>query len=302
MVTLVADRAWRQDKDGKITVVPPITDADRTDTDRTWKQGEDGKILATIPVSITSCSPNGGTGTLRISGNPGGGKLKVTVHPRKSGYLTTAMLASLGASLALALFCWVIVLLHGHKLRDPIDQANWDFSTSWASNITAFGSGLTFLLNLTILPDKTFFGTKGEYTFLASLATALVALAPAFQRLMSPTIVIKSDSGDTTSTPQGLVGGFLVASVFTLWGAFLQIALELLVLQELALTVTIDSPIEKIIAVVVSLTAIGLIFYSVTKILSAIGGNPAGSGKPITMFSLKVPEGTQAVRRPISAL
>jgi len=261
-----------------------------------------------IPISITSCSPDGGEGKLTIADSTGQRReLTVKLQARRSTWLHAATIASLGLAVLLSLSCAVIVLLHGHKMSDRIGQASWDFSSSWASNITAFGTGATFLLGFTLFPDKPFFGTKLEYSFLAAFATAAAAFAPAIHRMMSAPAANQSANEGATPAAEGLVGGFLTASAFTIWGALLQTAVELLIVWELAKTVTIYHPIGVVVAIAIGLTGIGLIVYSVTTILSTIGGNASRSGKGIgkrrlNMLSATAPKKEEAAKRTISVL
>jgi hypothetical protein len=75
------------------------------------------------------------------------------------------------------------------------------------------------------------------------LRLALALLAPAIHKLTSTTEVVDPEAGgaqggqNTQSNPVrvtvGFVGGFLTASVFTIWGTLLQSAGELLIVWEL---------------------------------------------------------------------
>jgi hypothetical protein len=272
--------------------------------DGPWNLGDERGI----PISVTSCSPNGGPGKLTIANSSGVRReLTVFLNPRQSPWLQKALQASLGAAVLVSLICALVVWLRGHKMRDQIGEASWDFSTSWASNITVFGTALTFLLGWAAFPDKPFYGSKLEYTFLAGFAGALVAVAPAIHRMMSKGIA--STDGDSAAAPaQGFVGGFLTASAFTMWGALLQVCIGLLIVCELRMTVTVYDPIGEVVAVAVGLTGVGLIVYSVTTILATVGGNAERSGTPGTTqkisatLTAEAPARAKRMKMPIAVL
>lgn len=232
-----------------------------------------------IPVNITSCTPNGGEGKLIIVNSSGErSDLKVTLNPKASPGLKKAVMYSLAAAVAVALLCAIVVWARGYKMRDEIGEVSWDFGSSWASNITVFGTALTFLLGLTAFPDKPVYGTKVEYTFLAGLAAALVAVAPAIQRMMS--VGIASSDGESAAPATGFVGSFLTASAFTIWGALLQIAVSLLIVAELTKAAMIYAPIGRVVGRAIAVTGVGLIVYSFTTILATVHWSADATGTP----------------------
>jgi hypothetical protein len=246
-----------------------------------------------IPLVITSCNPNGGKGALAILGSTGQKRMiNITLKKRRSGWLTAAVAGSLGIAVVLCAVCGIIVFHQGHKMADRMGQASWDFGSSWASNITAFGAAFTFVLQLSVFPDKPFFGTRLEYMFVAAFATALVAFAPAVHRMVSAPPANATANG-APPTPEGLVAGFLVASAFTVWGALLQTGLELLIILDLIKTFTIYRSIGALVEVCVAGTAIGLIFYCAITILSTIAANATHTGtrpkEPMAMFAAPAP-------------
>ncbi len=257
-----------------------------------------------IPISITSCSPEGGKGELGIIGSAGK-TLHVTLKPRNSWYLVEAMIGSLGLAVLICIICALTVSTQGHKLTDRMGQASWDFSTSWASNITAFGAAFIFLLSLSAFPDKPFFAPRSEYTLVAAFATALVALAPAIHRLAS-VAAVKDTKGEPEATPAGLVGGFLTASAFTIWGALLQFALELLIVLELRQTMTIYPPIGLMVEIAIGITAVGLVVYCWTTILATVAAGASRTGqkpaKRLATFSGNALDEEAAITKPVFVL
>lgn len=257
-----------------------------------------------IPILITSCRPNGGEGTLMIVGSPNQKGLHVTLRPRRSRWLSAAMITSLILAIGMCLVAARIVLSQGHKMTDDMGAASWDFSTSWASNITAFGTAFAFLLQLSV-PDKPFFGTRQDYTFVAALASAIVAFAPAMHRLISASVATPPTAGATT-VPEGVVGGFLGASVFTVWGSLLQCGVVLLIVLDLVRTATVYSPLGIMAVLAVGIGAAALISYCANTLLSTIALNAARTGNQTAPRRAKFPVNSltpvQARSRKVSVL
>jgi hypothetical protein len=239
----------------------------------------DQNTTAKIPIEVTACSGDSSTGFLGIANSPEPNE--VTVHFKRFDprWPTLALYGSLALALVIALLCTITVIRHGHRLRDTIGGGSWDFSSSWASNVTAFGAAISLLIQASFFPDKPIFGARVDYSFLAFFAGALVALAPLVQRLMGKTDVANPPTANNTSTSYGLVGGFLAASLFTMWGAYLQLCVALLILTELLKTRTITEPMAIPVGATVLLVGIGLAVYCWWKILATIAANASRTGK-----------------------
>jgi hypothetical protein len=259
-------RLTRGDIPCKATVTPLVPTVLFTDKEPTAK----------IPVEIVGCSGGDASGFLGIPNNPVKDEIGVTLTRAQPRSLVATLFGSLGLALAIPLVCAVIVRAHGHKLGDTIGSPTWDFS-SWASNLTAFGAAFSFLIQLSMFPDKPIFGSRTEYGFLAAFAAALVLLAPVVQRLLSKTQV---DTSGTTPvmTTHGLVAGFLASSAFTIWGLYLQITIALLVLTELVKAATVTEPMVLPVGICVLLVGIGLGIYCWWTILMTIAANASRTG------------------------
>jgi hypothetical protein len=258
-----------------------------------------------IPIEITGCGGGGATGFLRVLGSSSPGKeIPIALERASSGWLTFALYLSVALAIVIAGYTGVIVTRHGHRLTDAIGGASWDFGSSWASNITVFGTGFSFLIQLTIFPDKPAFGSRTEYAFLAAFATALVGFAPAVQRMMGQTDIDNS-SGVPVATNHGLVVGFLTASAFTMWGAYLQIAVAILIICELGKAATLNMPIAVVVGLCVLLAGVGLMVYCWRTILTTIAANASRTGEvkgALKTFSAAPVQPAVAMARQISVL
>jgi hypothetical protein len=231
-----------------------------------------------IPIEVTGCGDYVANGVLGILGSSGTHKeIPIVLRRRRSVGPPLGLALSLVLALVIAMLCAFIVTDHGHKLTDVIGNASWNFASSWASNITAFGTAYAAVLQLTIFPDKPVLGSRMEYAFLIAFALALVALAPVAQRLTSRISVDRSGSTPAVITV-GLVGGFLFASAFTMWGTFLQIATLCLLGFELGNTATLDLVTTVVAELCVALAGVGLVIYCWRTILSTVAANSTRTG------------------------
>src|SRR4029077_8103746 len=62
----------------------------------------------------------------------------------------------------------------GHSLVARMGSPSWDFSKSWASNVTIGGAILSVALSLTALPEQTRYINRGGYAVLNLLFALLV--------------------------------------------------------------------------------------------------------------------------------
>jgi hypothetical protein len=88
---------------------------------------------------------------------------------------TSIVVASLGAGLVLTAGGWLTCGAIRAALKTAIGDASWDFSKSWASNITVVGAILGTVLSAKILPTPTaVVDSPNGYTALSLLFGALV--------------------------------------------------------------------------------------------------------------------------------
>jgi hypothetical protein len=263
-----------------------------------------------LPIEVTGCAVSKAEGVIGIMGSSGAVHERPIVLTRsESPSLQSAVLASLGLAVFLVVVAGWIMRIHGHKLGDPIGNASWDFSSSWASNVTAFAAAFSFITQLSVFPAKPSIGSRSEYVFLATFCLALAALAPAVQRAAGSTIVTATDGDAAAISTQthGLVGGFLLACMFTLWAAFLQMGTQLLVLKELSMAVSVSSTVIHVTFAVIVFCWVGLVIYGIRTMLATVAGNAVKSAPPtgslkFTMFQNPSPLTRDVVNRKIPVL
>jgi len=146
-------------------------------------------------------------------------------------------------------------------------SASWDFSQSWATNITVAGAILTTLLGFSGLPDYGKFMPKSSYLSLGILFGVLVTLAPSvYNFIRKPVDPPPPDPNNlvpaTGPSFQGYVFGFLLASFVTLWGVLGQLATIGLLLKELVDSGPLPSVMGSAFNIVIVLVALFLLVYS----------------------------------------
>jgi hypothetical protein len=119
-------------------------------------------------------------------------------------------------------------------LHDRLGPANWDFSLSFASNLTVLAAILGTILTAGVLPD-TSSAPAGTYAGLNLMFGVLVILGPfvytATQKV--ETIHPTQDPGTTAPQYQGYVYGFFLGTVLTLWAVLGELATTGLVFNEI---------------------------------------------------------------------
>src|SRR5207302_737486 len=111
---------------------------------------------------------------------------------------------------------------------------------------------------------------------------------------------------DPALPAEGLVGAFISASAFTIWGALLQTAVEILIAVELIKSLTVYRPIGSAVLLCVAFIGIGLGVYCWKTILATVAANATKSGdRPESsraMFSAAPLDKAVAMKKRVSIL
>lgn len=154
------------------------------------------------------------------------------IHRRRSlaalSSITSIVVASLAAGIALVVGGWLSCGGVRAALKTAIGDPSWDFSKSWASNVTVVGAILGTVLSAKILPTTTaVVVSPNGYTALSLLFGSLVVVAP-----LVFTVLRSAKPSSTGPVYTGRGWGFLLASALTLWGVLGELATVGLVLYE----------------------------------------------------------------------
>jgi len=141
---------------------------------------------------------------------------------------------SLILSLCLVGTCgWRTLKVQHIHLASRMGQANWDFSQSFATNITIIGSVLTVILTANALPNDTRIFPANTYSGLAIFFGVSVVVAPLLYNGTVVRVKVAPDQVDTADEYHGTVWGFLLAASLTAWGLVGSVATSFLTLVEL---------------------------------------------------------------------
>src|SRR5713226_1252906 len=175
----------------------------------------------------------------------------------------TIVLVSLALGIIVIVVSGARMSMKGIPLTSPVGPPNWDFSKSWASNITMLGAILAAFFSAKIVVTPKFVSDPG-YPMLSVLFALLAAIAPLVFRAISREKPVVANEGTWDIQYQGTAGGFLLAMFLTLWAALGQ----LLTLSSLAAEVLSAGKVVwllPIIFLLLLLTAlIGVIWYALS--------------------------------------
>lgn len=194
-------------------------------------------VVLTVRVSVTEI-PLSGYLALQTF-DAAGALVTMALKPLKGNPPFFPQLAWLTVAVgggSAGLMCYLVVQRlrrEGRPLSGKMGAANWDFTRSWASNVTVAGALLSAALSLTALPDQTRYLNKGGYPILNLLFTLLAGLAPLVYN------AFRSGVWDATAPEgqqlqyQGTVKLFFVASGTTISAVTAQTMTLSLVICEL---------------------------------------------------------------------
>lgn len=142
----------------------------------------------------------------------------------------------------------------------------WDFSRSWASNLSIAGGILGPALVLTAVPDPTRVITKQTYVVLSTLFTTFVALAPF---LFTASRRMKSSGKDgAVEVSEGAVAIFILSAVFTIWGAFGQIVIASCLVREFQLAKVLTFSVSILMYCLLGATICLFVYYAYASIVA----------------------------------
>lgn len=154
-----------------------------------------------------------------------------------------------------------------------VNAPTWDFSPSWASNISTLAGVIGVTVANTIVTDfKPFaqIAVKGAYNVTSVLMGAIIIAAPSAYSLLQ----IHQDKQMV-----GSVRGFLAACVLTLWGTLAQVLLQTAFLFGFILQKVESRAALLLVPLLLVFGIVVLIPYSMNSILVALkqGTTPASA-------------------------
>jgi hypothetical protein len=223
-----------------------------------------------IPYEFIGCSPPSNlTRELRIVGSEGiGNQREVYIHQWESYLNRRASLSGLLVATVVVLIATVVLRYKKYSFSDPLGPATWE-STSWASNITIAAGVFASIANALSFPERPVHDTKASYAILTGFGLTLVAAAPFIYRIFSRVAEEKRD-GTTALKIEGKTGGFLIASIATLWGVFVQMVTQYHLADEISVVYPNDELLTWFMKALLIAVGVGLIFYATRTIVETV--------------------------------
>lgn len=227
-------------------------------------------FVITVPIHRTRLIE----GFVDISVTPADG-VNVPVPLRRAFSIRRAAPAELGlilwSALALSLIITACVCRKLHKifgklpLAEKMGQPNWDYSRSWASNITAMGAILALFLAVIASAVQPEIPYKVAFGMLNAIYLAMVAIAPTVYNLFSSTEKIPGQ--EMLPMSMGTVMSYLISSAITMWGVFGQIFTLLDLIRYFALSGLLERYVAICFQTLLILVAAGVGVYSIRTIV-----------------------------------
>lgn len=129
----------------------------------------------------------------------------------------------LGAAILVVVIAYLIVLPRC-GLAQRLGPADWDFSKSWASNLTVFSALLGTILSAGVLPKETSATKTATYAGLNLLFGVGVLMGPFLYTAFQSPVLVNLHSSEKEAQYQGRVWTFLLATILTLWAVLGELA------------------------------------------------------------------------------
>lgn len=237
-----------------------------------WKDGD-------LPVSgYLTLDTAKGTNTSEVSVSQSKG-VKFTFRPKRV-LINKIVFSSLLISALLVTFSWVRLKCQSNRIttaskvanddlrmRDEMGLPMWDYSKSWASNLTAAGAILGSALTVMVLPESTYILSKSIYLALSYLFLGLATLAPfIYNSIRKPLVSQTPDASGSTLTYHGYVILFLVSSMLTVWAVLGQLATVFIIFDEIYRSSSLSFSAVRSMQAVIIFGCFAICYYCVISI------------------------------------
>ena len=142
--------------------------------------------------------------------------LSLTASPTVPEWVTRVIVWPLVGAALLMLIMW-LGTSPARDLTQRIGPVDWDFSASWASNITVFSALLGTILTAGVLPDETSSARVATYAGLNLLFGVGVLVGPFLYTALRGAVQVNKRSKTKEPQYQGWVSSFLLATIIVLW-------------------------------------------------------------------------------------
>jgi hypothetical protein len=225
-----------------------------------------------VQIEIEDCTAPS-TGTLILNPETDGLVYTVTFrlepqHISASDGAYWASLAFRGPLVLAILIAIVAAAMVKDKLTNRMGSATWDFTSSWAANVTFGGGLLTGVLGFTLFPDNGHFFSKAGYLAASVVFPVIAMLAPQTYNIFRRPV----DTGNPNGLPQlqGFVISFVIAASIAAWAATAQAAITALAIAEIYYSGYLAGALAWPAIVLLVLLCFGLGVYVVSTVVFTV--------------------------------
>jgi succinate dehydrogenase hydrophobic anchor subunit len=147
--------------------------------------------------------------------------------------------------------------------------ATWNFSQSWASNITAVGALLGTILTAGFLPDETAL-PKATYAYLNFFFGVLVVVAPFVYTAVSTPVPVHKRTPGTQAQFQGFVAGFIVAAGLTMAAVLGELCTIFLLFNEIQAVNSVPGAAEIFVGILLAIAGVLVFVYTWVSVQAII--------------------------------
>jgi hypothetical protein len=182
------------------------------------------------------------------------------------------------------------------KWSGHMGQGQWDFSTSFATNIAVIGSVLTLILNSGIFETaRTSILPSATYSGLGIIFGSVAVVAPLLYNGTAHKSKVRAAQRDTAAEYHGTVWGFFLAAVATQWALVGSVLTVFMTLLELLHDDTLSITPVVLLGLTLSTAIVFFGRYSWVKIQGTVedqydAPRPPAARQPLEERALLAPE------------
>jgi hypothetical protein len=167
-------------------------------------------------------------------------------------------------------------------LSAKMGSPTWDFSRSWASNITIAGSLLSVMLTASTWSELSQYVSKIGYALLNVFFVLLILAAPfVFNLVREPVVSNVAGTDGSKIQYQGYVWCFLVASGITVWAVTGQMITLIILVDEFSIPGLNSFGPVRLIETIILLLTLGLVIYGAMTVFWTARGQEIAQRPPV---------------------
>jgi hypothetical protein len=167
---------------------------------------------------------------------------------------------ALVSAILITIISYIFLRQYQFHLTELMGKGQWDFSKSWATNITILGS-----LFCTIIAQDT--NNKLKYAGLSVFFGVLVVISPLVYNATSQPHIKHSTTGNEEIQYLSPIWAFLISAALTLWAVLGQLATVITILITVALQTNLSYSVTSVLILFMVLATVLVIVYAFKTIL-----------------------------------